>query len=220
MTSRTCWSAARQSPPEATTCARKRRRRSDSGPRPSRAVASNFDAAPVRRVLVRQREQAVPRDRRHAHVGAALGDRERDVDHREPGADQQHARHVGRQALHPAQVPGVVHDVGGARERRRGRRVAEREQHAVGLDHRTVVERDACARAGDVDRRRAGARPLEGQPARAAALREPRAGRRDSRRTRTAAGNRRRTRAGCGRARTRENRPASRGTRTSSRRAR
>ena len=220
MTSRTCCSAARQSPPEASTCARKRRRRSDSGPRPSSAVASNFGAALCVASSCGSGQEAVPRDRRHARVGAALGDRERDVDHREPGADQQHARHVGRQALRPAQVPGVVHDVGGARERRCGRRVAEREQHAVGLDH-GCRRRARCARSSG--RRRS---PSRGRaPARRTASAgcgssQLRAGRRGSRRTRTAAGNRRPTRAGCVRARTRGSRPASRGTRTSSRPAR
>ena len=167
MTSRTCCSAARQSPPEATTCARKRRRRSDSGPRPRRTVASKIRRGLGVRVLVRLRQEAVPRDRCHAHVGAALRDGERDVDHREPGADEQHARHVRRQALHPAQVPGVIHDLGGAGERPRDRRVAEREQHAIGLDHSAVGEPDARARMGHVDGRGAGADLVERQPARA-----------------------------------------------------
>ena len=175
MTSRTTCSAARQSPPEAMHHAR-----GSAQPQRQRAAPSSFMRIELRRgggrleVLVRPRQQAVARDREHARVGALVRDRERDVDHREPGADQQHARHIGRKLLHPVQVPGVATASAAPGSGPAAGALPSASSTRSASSARPSESVDAGPAVLDIEARRARPHVLESEPARAAASRRAR----------------------------------------------
>ena len=126
----------------------------------------------ARRVLVRARQQAVTRYRENARVRALLCDIERDVDHREPGADEEHARHVSRKRFHPVEIPCIAHGIGRVRHRGGRRRIAKREQNAIRFDHGTIRKRDGGKTTIHAKAGRRCADVLEREPARTPLLRE------------------------------------------------